>query len=120
VVTADEAKLRHVVANLVSNAVKFAPDGERVFVRTAAADGFVEIMVTDTGDGIAASEQERIFDAFAHGESQATKQGAGLGLALARRYAELHGGTLSVASSPGDGATFTVRLPTDQRRVGVG
>jgi signal transduction histidine kinase len=107
----DEAKVRHVVANLVSNAVKFAPTGEHVSVRTSGGDDFVEITVADTGPGITVDEQERIFDPFAHGEAGTPEQGPGLGLALARRYAELHGGTLTVDSSPGHGATFTLRLP---------
>jgi signal transduction histidine kinase len=75
----------------------------------AARDAeYVDISVTDTGHGVDPADHERIFHAFAHGEES---QGTGLGLALARRYAELHGGSLTVESDLGRGAVFTLRLP---------
>jgi signal transduction histidine kinase len=78
----------------------------------------VEVSVTDSGRGIDPSDQERIFDAFAHGDDSGTnEQGSGLGLALARRYAELHGGRLTVESDLGTGATFTLRLPVQRGAV---
>jgi signal transduction histidine kinase len=117
---ADEAKLTQALGHLVSNALKFTPDGGTVTVRAARDAEAVEISVTDTGRGVASGDFERIFDAFAHGDgSAATEQGSGLGLALARRYAELHGGSLTVRSDPGSGATFSLHLPvslgTDDR-----
>jgi signal transduction histidine kinase len=114
-IEADEAKLTQAVSHLVSNALKFTPDGGRVRLRANQDDDHLEITVTDSGRGVEFSDHERIFDAFAHGEdSSGTEQGSGLGLALARRYAELHGGSLAVASDPGTGATFTMRLPVRQ------
>jgi signal transduction histidine kinase len=111
-IEADEAKLVQALGHLVSNALKFTPDGGGVSVRTALESDHVEISVTDTGRGIAPADQERIFEAFAHGDDSATtEQGSGLGLALARRYAELHGGSVSVLSAVGTGATFILRLP---------
>ena len=108
-VEADEGKLRQILASLLANAVKFA--GADVTVRARQADGWLEIDVIDSGPGIVAGDHERIFEPFVHGAGTTTLQGAGLGLALARTYALLHGGTLTVASEPGAGATFTLRLP---------
>jgi signal transduction histidine kinase len=111
-IEADETKLVQALNHLVSNALKFTPDGGGVSVTVARDTDHVEIRVTDTGRGIAPTDQERIFEAFAHGDDSATtEQGSGLGLALARRYAELHGGSLTVRSDPESGAAFTLRLP---------
>ncbi|HZS33546.1 MAG TPA: GAF domain-containing protein [Methylomirabilota bacterium] len=109
----DERKIRQVLLNLLSNAVKFTPEGGRVVVRAAPADGAVEVSVADTGIGIAPQDQEAIFEEFRQvGTDYARKrEGTGLGLALAKRFVELHGGRISVASRPGEGATFTVALP---------
>ena len=111
-VDVDEAKLRQILSSLVANAVKFA--GADVTVRARQTDGWLEIAVIDTGPGISADDHERIFEPFVHGAGTTALQGAGLGLALARSYAVLHGGTLTVASETGTGATFTLRLPTHQ------
>jgi signal transduction histidine kinase len=111
-IEADEAKLAQVLGHLVSNALKFTPEGGRVTVRASQDTDHVEISVSDTGRGIGPGDTERIFDPFAHGDdSSGTEQGAGLGLALGRRYAELHGGSLMVANAAGAGATFILRLP---------
>jgi signal transduction histidine kinase len=109
----DERKIRQVLLNLLSNAVKFTPEGGRVLVRAAPADGGVEIAVSDTGIGIAPEDQEAIFQEFRQvGTDYARKrEGTGLGLALARRFVDLHGGRLWVKSRPGEGSTFTLRLP---------
>jgi signal transduction histidine kinase len=108
-INADERKVRQVVFNLLSNAVKFTPDGGRVRASARRVDGHVEVAVADTGIGIAPAVRERIFEEF----EQASKQdeGTGLGLALARRFVELHGGHIAVDSEPGHGSTFTVTLP---------
>jgi signal transduction histidine kinase/DNA-binding GntR family transcriptional regulator len=109
----DERKLKQVVLNLLSNAVKFTPRGGAVSVVAKLVDGSAEIVVTDTGVGIAPADQEAIFEAFRQVGTDATRkrEGTGLGLALTRRFVELHGGTIRVASAPGKGSTFTVTLP---------
>ena len=109
----DERKLKQVVLNLLSNAVKFTPPGGSVRVTAAALDGSAKIAVSDTGVGIAPEDQETIFEAFRQVGSDVTRkrEGTGLGLALARRSVELHGGTIGIQSTPGKGSTFTVTLP---------
>ncbi len=109
----DERKIRQVLLNLLSNAVKFTPEGGRVAVRAVPADGAVEISVSDTGIGIAPEDQEAIFQEFRQvGTDYARKrEGTGLGLALARRFIDLHGGRIWVKSRLGDGSTFTFNLP---------
>jgi len=112
VVEADERKIKQVLFNLLSNAVKFTPDGGQVRIVTAGAEGEVHVSVADTGVGIATTDQERIFEMFYQGTAgQAGKEGTGLGLALARRLVELHGGRIWVESTPGEGSTFTFTLP---------
>jgi signal transduction histidine kinase len=110
---ADQRKLKQILLNLLSNAVKFTPDGGRVTVRAWRAEGLLSIAVSDTGIGIAPADQEVVFQEFRQvGGTYANKQeGTGLGLALTRRFVELHGGTLVVASTPGQGATFTFTVP---------
>ena len=109
----DERKIRQVLLNLLSNAVKFTPEGGRIAIRAAPADGGVEISVSDTGIGIAPEDQEAIFQEFRQvGTDYARKrEGTGLGLALARRFIDLHGGRLWVKSRLGEGSTFTFTLP---------
>jgi signal transduction histidine kinase len=112
-VRADERKVRQVVFNLVSNAVKFTPSGGRVDVSARRHDGVVEIAVADTGVGISPADQERIFDEFqqAGGSGAGSPEGTGLGLTLAKRFVELHGGRLWVQSELGVGTTFRFTLP---------
>jgi two-component system, NtrC family, sensor kinase len=111
-VQADERKVRQVVLNLLSNAIKFTPEGGRIEVRAMPVDGSVEVSVTDTGVGIAPEDQEAVFEEFRQvGTSAAKQEGTGLGLALCRKFVELHGGTIWVASAVGAGSTFTFRLP---------
>jgi len=109
-VQADPQRLRQALENLVANAVAHSPPGEQVIVAARAGDREVQLSVTDTGEGIPADEQARIFEP---GVRLATdRSGSGLGLAIARAIAEAHGGTLTVKSAPGQGATFTIALPT--------
>jgi len=112
-VVADERKLKQILLNLLSNAVKFTPDGGRIDVRARQDDSFVRIAVADTGVGIAQEDQDAVFEEFRQvGSNYTSKQeGTGLGLALTRRFVELHGGTISVESKPGQGSTFTFTLP---------
>jgi signal transduction histidine kinase len=106
----DEPTVRRALSNLVDNAVAHAPDGTSVEVEVRSAGGLVAVRVTDHGEGIPTDDQERVFERFWRGRSDA--QGTGLGLPIARQVALAHGGTLTVRSpgSAGDGATFTLRL----------
>ena len=111
-VHADERKIRQVVLNLLSNAIKFTPEGGRIDVRAVAGDGVVAVSVSDTGVGIAAEDQEAIFEEFRQVGTAAKKvEGTGLGLALSRKFVELHGGRISVQSQVGSGSTFTFTIP---------
>ena len=112
-VVGDERKIKQVILNLLSNAVKFTPEGGRVTVRALPAGDAVEVSVSDTGIGIAPEDQGAIFEEFRQvGTDYARKrEGTGLGLTLARKFVELHGGTIRVASEAGKGSTFTFTLP---------
>ena len=112
-VVGDERKIKQVILNLLSNAVKFTPEGGRVTVRALPAGDAVEVAVSDTGIGIAPEDREAIFEEFRQvGSDYARKrEGTGLGLTLARKFVELHGGTIRVESKVGRGSTFTVALP---------
>ncbi len=113
-IRADERKFKQITLNLLSNAVKFTPDGGRVEVRGRMADGTLEVAVSDSGIGIAKEDQEAVFDEFRQvGHSGTNKQeGTGLGLALTKRFVELHGGSIRLESAPGKGSTFTFTLPS--------
>jgi signal transduction histidine kinase len=110
---ADERKIKQVMLNLLSNAVKFTPEGGRVDVRAVPTDRGVEISVADTGIGIAPENQELIFEEFRQvgGDYAHKREGTGLGLTLARKFVELHGGRLWVKSQVGQGSTFTFSVP---------
>jgi signal transduction histidine kinase len=120
--TGDPAKLERVVANLLGNAAKFSPPDSAICARLSEDDSCVELEVTDTGIGIPADELPRIFDRFyqADGSPTRTVGGVGIGLSLVRHFVTAHGGRVSVRSSPGRGATFTVRLPLDPVPAGAG
>ena len=109
----DERKVKQVLLNLLANAIKFTPEGGRVQVRAAVANGVAEIAVSDTGVGIAAEDQEAVFEEFRQvGTDYAKKhEGTGLGLTLSRKFVELHGGKIWVKSQVGQGSTFTFTLP---------
>jgi signal transduction histidine kinase len=112
-VLADERKFKQILLNLLSNAVKFTPDGGRIDVSARRQGDNIIIAVHDTGIGIAPEDQEAVFEEFRQvGRNYTSKQeGTGLGLALTRRFVELHGGRISVDSKPGQGSTFTFTLP---------
>ena len=118
----DERKIKQVLLNLLSNALKFTPEGGRVDVRASMVDGMAEISVTDTGVGIAPEDQDTVFEEFRQVVTAAKKvEGTGLGLALSRKFVELHGGRIWVKSQVGSGSTFTFTLPLTidhQRRTG--
>ena len=101
---ADERKVKQVLLNLLSNALKFTPEGGRIDVRAAINDGTAEISVADTGVGIAPDDQAAVFEEFRQvGAANKKVEGTGLGLALARRFIELHGGRIWVTSQLGQG-----------------
>jgi signal transduction histidine kinase len=111
-VRADERKIRQVVLNLLSNAIKFTPEGGRIDVRAVPVDESVEVSVTDTGVGIAPEDQAAIFEEFRQvGTAEKKAEGTGLGLALCRKFVELHGGRIWVKSQVGAGSTFTFTIP---------
>ena len=96
----------------LSNAIKFTPEGGRIEVRAVPTDGSVDVSVSDTGVGIAPEDQEAVFEEFRQvGTSAAKQEGTGLGLALCRRFVELDGGRIWVASLVGAGSTFTFTIP---------
>jgi signal transduction histidine kinase len=112
-ITADERKFKQILLNLLSNAVKFTPEGGKVRVRAARSNGRLEIAVADTGVGIAPEDHEAVFEEFKQLGKDYTKksEGTGLGLALTRKFVELHGGSIRLESAPGKGSTFTFTLP---------
>ena len=109
----DERKIKQILLNLLSNAVKFTPEGGRIRIDARQSDGAVEISVSDTGIGIAPEDQPKIFEEFRQvGSDNAKKiEGTGLGLTLAKKFVELHGGRIWVTSEPGKGSTFSFTLP---------
>jgi signal transduction histidine kinase len=112
-IRADERKFKQIVLNLLSNAVKFTPDGGNVGVSARREGGFAEVAVKDTGIGISPEDQASVFEEFKQVGRDYTRkaEGTGLGLALTKRFVELHGGTLRVDSAPGKGSTFTFSIP---------
>jgi signal transduction histidine kinase len=110
---ADRAKLRRVLVNLISNALKFTPKGGRVEVSAERAGDAVRVSVTDTGVGIPQEDLQRLFDKFEQARSRATRseKGTGLGLYITRQLVELHGGEISVRSEVGSGSTFSFTVP---------
>ncbi|HTM71778.1 MAG TPA: ATP-binding protein [Pseudolabrys sp.] len=118
----DERRLTQVLFNLVGNAIKFTDDGE-VAIKASSSNGSVTVAVHDTGPGISAADQEKIFEEFQQADSSTTKEkgGTGLGLAIAKRIVEMHGGRLWVESQLGQGATFSFMVPVKvENQVGHG
>ena len=112
-VRADERRLKQLLYNFISNALKFTPEGGEVTIHARQSGQNVLLSVSDTGVGIPAAEQERIFESFYQVDSTLTKnkQGTGLGLALVRRIADLHEGRVWVESESNVGSTFFVEWP---------
>jgi CheY-like chemotaxis protein/nitrogen-specific signal transduction histidine kinase len=109
----DERKVKQILFNLLSNAVKFTPNKGKVNVTATKTNGVVQVVVQDTGIGIAAEDQRQIFEAFQQvGKGMVGKsEGTGLGLALTKKFIELHGGQIWVESTLGQGSAFTFTLP---------
>jgi signal transduction histidine kinase/ActR/RegA family two-component response regulator len=115
----DELKFKQVVLNLVSNAVKFTPDGGRVSIAACRKGTELNVTVTDTGVGVAADDQERIFESFQQGRRGAPKaEGTGLGLTLSRRFVTLMGGRMWLESTPGAGSSFGFSVPDLREQQG--
>jgi signal transduction histidine kinase len=112
-IVADERKVKQILLNLLSNAVKFTPEGGRVNLTATAGEDVITIAVSDTGIGIAPEDQAAIFEEFRQvGRDDTRRQeGTGLGLTLAKKFVELHGGRIQVQSELGQGSTFTFTLP---------
>lgn len=111
----DQRRIKQVLLNLLSNAVKFTPDGGRISVQAKPTADTVVVSVHDNGIGIAAEDQAEIFEEFRQASSSANRkqEGTGLGLALSKKFVEMHRGSISVESAPGQGSTFTVTLPVN-------
>jgi len=111
-IDADERKFKQILLNLLSNAVKFTPEGGRISVAATPIAGGIEISVSDTGIGIASADCDAVFEEFRQvGPQSDTKaEGTGLGLALARKFVEMHGGKIEVTSEIGKGSKFTFSL----------
>ena len=111
IVYVDETRVRAILANLLSNAIKFTPPGGSIRIEAEGVDEYgLRIDVVDTGVGIAPEEQERVFEKFQR-TAAPDLPGTGLGLAIAREYSRLHGGELTLESTPGAGSRFSLRLP---------
>jgi two-component system heavy metal sensor histidine kinase CusS len=113
-VCADPILFGRAVSNLVDNAVRFTPDGGEITLSLTTDADEIRVMVRDNGCGIPAEHLPRIFDRFYRVEASRSSEGTGLGLALVKSIAELHGGSVSVESEPGKGSTVTIRLPQGQ------
>ena len=111
--TADPMRLRQILLNLLSNACKFTKQGDVTLRACKVAGDWVEVAVADTGIGITAEQLAKLFQEFSQAEASTAKQygGSGLGLAITRKLARMMGGDVTVASEPGKGSVFTVRLP---------
>jgi signal transduction histidine kinase len=111
-------RLRQVLFNLLSNACKFTKEGEVRLKAKRVADGrdWIEISVSDTGIGMTPEQQAKIFEEFTQADSSTAQRfgGTGLGLAITRKLARMMGGDVTVASEPGKGSVFTVRLPSGE------
>jgi signal transduction histidine kinase len=114
-IEADERRLKQALFNLVSNAIKFTPAGGSIRLEARLDDGDLILAVADTGVGIPAADQKRVFEKFERGNPYSREAGAGLGLSLVKSLIELHGGSVAIASEPGSGTTILCRLPARLR-----
>lgn len=114
-VDVDPERMAQVLGNLLSNALRYTPHGGTIALSTGRHDGSVELCVSDTGSGISPEDLGHVFERFYRGDESRQHDGSsGLGLAIAKSIVEAHGGTIAVASAPGQGTTFTIDLPAHQ------
>jgi PAS domain S-box-containing protein len=111
VVHGDRLRLGQLLGNLVSNAVKFTPEGGQVWVRVGGQDGTCQVEVTDSGIGIPVADRAHLFERFYRASTATGTAGSGLGLAISKAIAEAHGGTIRIADSGGSGTRFVVEVP---------
>ncbi|GAP15859.1 signal transduction histidine kinase [Longilinea arvoryzae] len=111
----DETRIMQVLGNLITNALRYTPQGGEVTLKSERDANSAVLKISDTGSGIAQEDLPRVFDRFYRGDSARSEQGgeSGLGLAIARAFVQAHGGEISVESQTGQGSTFTIRLPID-------
>jgi signal transduction histidine kinase len=114
----DQQRVTQAVVALAHNAVQHTGDGDRVLVGSALRDGQVSFWVTDTGPGVPEADRATIFDRFSRGSAPGHRGGAGLGLAIVRAIAEAHHGRVVLLSTPGEGATFGIELPSGEPCTG--
>ena len=112
---ADEARVRQILFNLLSNAVGFSKPGDTIGITCRREGGMMVFAVEDQGVGIPKDEQWKVFDRFESRSQGSSHRGAGLGLSIVKSLVELHGGTVSLESEPGQGTRVTVRLPVAGR-----
>ena len=112
-ISADEKLLSQVWTNLLTNSIKYSDSGSSIIIRIKKIGRMVEVIIKDTGMGIAAEELPHIFERFYKVDKMRNRSenGSGIGLSITRKTVELHGGTIAVQSEPGKGSTFFVRLP---------
>ena len=115
---ADEARVRQVLYNLLSNAVGFSKPGDVIHLSCWRDNGMVAFMVQDQGPGIPSGQQNRVFERFESRTQGSAHRGAGLGLSIAKSLVELHGGDILLQSEPGKGTRVTVRFPERGRSYG--
>jgi len=114
-IEADERRLKQALFNLISNAIKFTPPGGAIRLEAERKNGELILSVSDTGVGIPVADQERVFEKFERGHPQLYQSGAGLGLSLVKSLIELHGGRVTIESSPNKGTTVRCHLPVGHR-----
>jgi signal transduction histidine kinase len=112
----DKEKLIALFENLIHNAVKFNREGGKISITLCKQNGFATFSVKDEGHGISTEERERIFDKFYHRDREGKEKGTGLGLYIAKRVVELHGGKIGFDTKVGEGTTFIVKLPLISER----
>ena len=117
-VSADRDAIEQAISNLVDNAINYSGDAKVVSLCASADDENVTVAVQDSGVGIPEDEIDKVFDRFYRGGDELTRsvKGSGLGLTLVKQIVDAHGGTVDVASKPGNGSTFSIRLPIARER----
>ena len=120
VIAADRIKIQRMIGNLLDNTLKFVPPGGKVIIRLEEGEKTVKLRIIDNGPGIPDRDKKRIFERFVRLDSSRTRRGNGLGLAMVRAVARIHGGSAEITDTPGGGATFTITLPRLQSRSGDG